>query len=30
MDARPLIAAVNGYSPQIKILNYLLDFPKFW
>ncbi len=27
MDARPLIAAVNGYSPQIKILNHLLDFP---
>jgi len=27
MGARPLIATVLGYSPQMRILNCLLDFP---
>ena len=27
MDSGPLIATVFGYSPQMRILNYLLDFP---
>jgi len=27
MNARPLISSVFGYSPQMRILNYLLDFP---
>ena len=27
MYSRTLIAAVFGYSPQMRILNYLLDFP---
>jgi len=27
MEDDPLIATVFGYSPQMRILNYLLDFP---
>ena len=27
MKPEPLIATVFGYSPQMRILNYLLDFP---
>jgi predicted transcriptional regulator len=27
MDDESLIATVFGYSPQMRILNYLLDFP---
>ena len=27
MDSNSLIATVFGYSPQMRILDYLLDFP---